>query len=100
MGLPIFEAPAAVDEIDDVHHECSLHPGIVVVPAALAMAEGQRASGRRLITAVVAGYDIVVRVARAAGPSHYAHWHTTGTCGTFGAAAAASRARRAARRSG
>ncbi len=38
---------------------------------------------------LVAGYDVVVRVARAAGVSHYAHWHTTGTCGTFGAAAAA-----------
>jgi 2-methylcitrate dehydratase PrpD len=82
-------AASAVDEIDDVHEEASLHPSIVVVPAALAMAEGQGASGRRLITAVVAGYDMVVRVARAAGPSHYAYWHTTGTCGTFGAAAAA-----------
>jgi len=82
-------AVAAVDEIDDVHEEASLHPGIVVIPAALAMAEGQRASGRRLLTAVVAGYDMVVRVARAAGASHYAYWHTTGTCGTFGAAAAA-----------
>jgi 2-methylcitrate dehydratase PrpD len=82
-------AVGAVDEIDDVHQDASLHPGSVVVPAALAMAEGQRASGQRLLTAVVAGYDMVVRVARAAGPSHYAHWHTTGTCGTFGAAAAA-----------
>jgi 2-methylcitrate dehydratase PrpD len=82
-------AVAAVDEIDDVHQEASLHPSIVVIPAALAMAEGERASGRRLLTAVVAGYEMVVRVARAAGPSHYAHWHTTGTCGTFGAAAAA-----------
>lgn len=82
-------AVAAVDEIDDVHEEASLHPGIVVIPAALAMAQGQGASGRRLLTAVVAGYDIVVRVARAAGPSHYAYWHTTGTCGTFGAASAA-----------
>ena len=82
-------AVAAVDEIDDVHQEASLHPGIVVIPAALAMAEGEGASGRRLLTAVVAGYDMAVRVARAAGPSHYATWHTTGTCGTFGAAAAA-----------
>jgi 2-methylcitrate dehydratase PrpD len=81
-------AVAAVDEIDDVHQEASLHPGIAVIPAALAMAEGERTSGRRLLTAVVAGYDMAVRVARAAGPSHYVYWHTTGTCGTFGAAAA------------
>ena len=80
---------SGVDEIDDVHQDASLHPGIVVVPAALAMAEEHGASGRQLLTALVAGYDVVVRVARAAGVSHYAHWHTTGTCGTFGAAAAA-----------
>ena len=82
-------AVSGVDEIDDVHQDASLHPGIVVVPAALAMAEEHGASGRHLLTALVAGYDVVVRVARAAGVSHYAHWHTTGTCGTFGAAAAA-----------
>ena len=82
-------AVSGVDEIDDVHQDASLHPGIVVVPAALAMAEEHGASGRQLLTALVAGYDVVVRVARAAGVSHYAHWHTTGTCGTFGAAAAA-----------
>jgi 2-methylcitrate dehydratase PrpD len=82
-------AVAAVDEIDDVHQDASLHPGIVVVPAALAAAEECHASGRRLLTALVAGYDVATRVARAAGLSHYAHWHTTGTCGTFGAAAAA-----------
>jgi 2-methylcitrate dehydratase PrpD len=82
-------AVGAVDEIDDVHEDASLHPGIVVIPAALALAEDGGASGQELLTAVVAGYDIVVRVARAAGASHYTYWHTTGTCGTFGAAAAA-----------
>jgi 2-methylcitrate dehydratase PrpD len=82
-------AVAAVDEIDDVHEDASLHPGIVVIPAALALAEDRGASGQELLTAVVAGYDIAVRIARAAGASHYAYWHTTGTCGTFGAAAAA-----------
>jgi 2-methylcitrate dehydratase PrpD len=82
-------AIAAVDEIDDVHQDASLHPGIGVIPAALAVAEEQGASGRQLLTALVAGYEVVSRVARAAGGSHYARWHTTGTCGTFGAAAAA-----------
>lgn len=96
-GAPAFGAAfyngalAAVDEIDDVHEDASLHPGIVVVPAALALAEESGASGRDLLCAVVAGYDVAARVARAAGASHYAYWHTTGTCGTFGAAAAAGR---------
>jgi 2-methylcitrate dehydratase PrpD len=90
FGAALYNgAVAAVDEIDDVHQDASLHPGSVVVPAALALAEERGASGRRLLTALVAGYEVVSRVARAAGPSHYAFWHTTGTCGTFGAAAAA-----------
>ena len=96
-GAPPFGAAfyngavAAVDEIDDVHEDASLHPGIVAIPAALAVAEDRGASGKDLLTAVVTGYDAVARVARAAGASHYAYWHTTGTCGTFGAAAAAGR---------
>jgi 2-methylcitrate dehydratase PrpD len=40
---------------------------------------------------IAAGYEIGIRVAMAAGPSHYQYWHTTGTCGTFGAAAGAAR---------
>ncbi|HSC70749.1 MAG TPA: MmgE/PrpD family protein, partial [Candidatus Methylomirabilis sp.] len=82
---------SAVMEIDDVHELVSLHPGIGVIPAALAVAEAAGSSGRELLAAVVLGYDVAVRVARAAGASHYAHWHSTGTCDTFGAAASAGR---------
>lgn len=82
---------SAVMEIDDVHEMVSLHPGIGVIPAALAMAEHAGSSGRDLLVAVVLGYDVAVRVARAAGESHYQFWHSTGTCDTFGAAAAAGK---------
>jgi 2-methylcitrate dehydratase PrpD len=82
---------SAVMEIDDVHEEASLHPGIGVIPAALAVAEYAGASGKDLLAAIVLGYDISVRMARAAGATHYQFWHTTGTCNTFGAAAAAGR---------
>ena len=82
---------AAVTELDDVHDLVSLHPGIGVIPAALAVAEEAGASGRALLTAIVLGYDIAVRVARAAGESHYRFWHSTGTCTGFGAAAAAGK---------
>jgi 2-methylcitrate dehydratase PrpD len=82
---------AAVTEIDDVHNLVSLHPGIGVIPAALATAEEAGVSGRSLLTAVVLGYDLAVRVARAAGESHYRFWHSTGTCTGFGAAAAAGK---------
>jgi 2-methylcitrate dehydratase PrpD len=82
---------SAVMEIDDVHEMVSLHPGIGVIPAALAVAEYAGASGKDLLVAVAVGYDVAVRVARAAGDSHYHFWHSTGTCDTFGAAAAAGK---------
>jgi 2-methylcitrate dehydratase PrpD len=82
---------SAAMEIDDVHEDASLHPGIGVIPAALAVAEHAGSSGKDLLAAIVLGYDISVRVARAAGPTHYHFWHTSGTCNTFGAAAAAAK---------
>jgi len=78
-------------ELDDVHRASIIHPAAAVIPAALAVAEKEHASGRDLITAVVVGYEVAIRVAEAITPSHYFYWHTTGTCGTFGAAAAASK---------
>lgn len=84
-------ALSAVTEMDDVHEEAGIHPGIGVIPAALAVSEQTRASGRDLIASVVLGYDITVRLARTAGASHYDFWHSTGTCNTFGAAAAAGK---------
>lgn len=82
---------SAVAEIDDVHEEASLHAGIGVIPAALAVAEEIRSSGWELIVSIVVGYELSVRLARATGTSHYHFWHTTGTCNTFGAAAAAGK---------
>lgn len=77
-------------EMDDIHRTSILHPGPVVVPAALAMAQRLNASPDDFLDAVVRGYDAVIRVGRSVGPGHYRHWHNTSTCGPFGAAAAAS----------
>jgi 2-methylcitrate dehydratase PrpD len=76
-------------EMDDVERESVTHPGAVVVPAALAVAERVGASGLDLLAAVVVGYEIMVRVGAALGPEHYFHFHNTATTGGFGAAAAA-----------
>jgi 2-methylcitrate dehydratase PrpD len=59
-----------------------------VIPAALSLAEKSGADGKRLITAIVSGYEADIRIGEAVGPSHYNYWHNTGTCGAFGAAAA------------
>ena len=76
-------------EMDDVDRASVIHPGAVVIPAALAAAERVDATGRDLLTAVVLGYEVAIRIGESVGPTHYFHWHNTATCGVFGAAAAA-----------
>ena len=77
---------------DDTHKRALLHTGSVVVPPALALAQTERLSGRDLILALVAGYEVAVRVGMAVMPTHYRFWHSTATNGTFGAAASATKA--------
>ena len=78
-------------EQDDVHNGSVFHPGAVVFPPVLAIAQATGASGRELITAAVAGYEVGIRVGEFLGRSHYRIFHTTGTAGTVAAAAAAAR---------
>lgn len=77
-------------EMDDVDRGSVLHPGAVVIPAALALAELRSRSGRELLSAIVAGYEVAIRIGEAVGKKHYHFFHNTSTCGVFGAAAAAS----------
>lgn len=76
-------------EIDDVHVSSLMHPGVVTIPAAFALGERERVSGRRLLTAIVAGYEIGLRVGICAGIPHCLRgFHPTGTAGCPGASAA------------
>jgi 2-methylcitrate dehydratase PrpD len=80
-------------DFDDTHASGSIHPSAPIVPAAFAAAEMAGADGRALITAIVAGYEVQVRLSLALDPAaHYDQgFHPTATCGAFGAAAAAGR---------
>ena len=53
-------------EMDDVNNEASLHPGVVAFPTALSMADLAHVSGKDFIAAVVAGYDVIVRLGQGA----------------------------------
>ncbi len=75
-------------EMDDVHREAILHPGPVVVPAALSLATSLHLPGTALLDAILRGYDAEIRIGRAMGPAHYRQFHPTASCGPFGAAAA------------
>jgi 2-methylcitrate dehydratase PrpD len=76
-------------EMDDVDRMSVVHPGAVVIPAALAVADREECSGRELLSAVIAGYEIAIRFGSAVGSKHYRHFHNTSTCGVFGSAMAA-----------
>ncbi len=82
-------AASHVAEQDDVHNGSVFHPATVVFPVALAMAQTLGSSGKQLLTAAVAGYEVGIRVGEFLGRSHYKVFHTTGTAGTLAAAAAA-----------
>ncbi len=82
-------AASHVAEQDDVHNGSVFHPATVVFPVALALAQTLGSSGKQLLTAAVAGYEVGIRVGEFLGRSHYKVFHTTGTAGTLAAAAAA-----------
>lgn len=90
MAAALTNGPAgALLEMDDVDRRGLLHPGPVVIPAALAAAEVEGLDdGELLLDAVVRGYEAMIRVGRAVGPHHAARFHVTASCGGFGAAAA------------
>ena len=76
-------------ELDDIHKGSTVHAAAPIIPAALAVAEREHATGRAFLTAVTLGYETAFRIGEAVNPSHYRFWHPTGTVATFGAAVAA-----------
>ena len=79
-------------DYDDVQLSLSGHPSVPVLPAALALAEREHASGQDLLTAFVIGVEIEAKLGRAMNPTLYeVGWHATSTLGVFGAAAAVAK---------
>jgi len=80
------------DETDDSHGPSRSHPGVSVVPAALAAGEQFGISGTHFLRAVTLGYDVGTRVSMSLGGPSYqvlTHRSTHGTAAAFGAGAAA-----------
>jgi 2-methylcitrate dehydratase PrpD len=82
-------------DFDDVHEDAIMHPGVVTIPTALAMAEYVGGvSGREFITAVALGTDFICRCGLATRPGESIHpygWHLTTLYGYMTAAAVAAR---------
>lgn len=85
---------AHVEDYDDTYNPgaTTVHGSAPVWPVVAALSERAVTTGADALLAFVAGFEAQVRLARAAGASHYDRgWHVTGTVGHVGAAAAASR---------
>ena len=79
-------------DYDDVFEPALAHAGAVFVPALLALAQQERASGAALIDALILAFDVQEAIAEAVNFGHYSKgWHTTLTLGVTAAAAAGAR---------
>lgn len=81
-------------ELDDTHQAGSLHLGVVMFSAAIALSEVQTEIGfDRFVPAVVAGYEVAARLAMALRPKYHYElgFHPTATCGVFGATVTAAK---------
>jgi len=79
-------------ELDSLRQPgAGVHPGAVLVSAALAVAQEEDLSGRDVLTAVVAGCEVLFRIGRATRHSAESRgFHAPGLTGPFGAAVAVS----------
>lgn len=77
---------------EDGSRFAAVHPASVVIPAAMSLCEKNRSTGRDFITALTAGYEVMIRLGRAVNPSAVNRgFHPTGITGAFGSAAAAAK---------
>jgi 2-methylcitrate dehydratase PrpD len=97
---PTVQAPAAALANGTLAHAfesdnltkpgAGVHPGATLLPPGLAVAQEIGSSGRALITAVVAGFEVMYRIGHATKHSNERRgFHAPGTTGPFGAAVAA-----------
>lgn len=79
-------------DFDDWDDPSLVHTSAVLLPAILAVAPKETASGADVIDAHIVGVEALMRIGEAVNPSHYWNgWHATATIGAIGAAAAVSR---------
>lgn len=79
-------------ELDDAHGSGLIKAGSVMVPSLMALAEANNKNGKEVVTALIAGYEVAIRIAKAINPGHRQRgFHTTGTVSAIGVAAAGAK---------
>jgi 2-methylcitrate dehydratase PrpD len=81
---------ASAMDLDDGNRLAIGHPGAAVIPATLAAAEQERAQGRRIVEAIIAGYEAAIRLSHSRDPQKIENVATGGWSG-FGAAIGAAK---------
>jgi len=99
LGGPLVQAPAAAFANGALAHAYELdnltspgagvHPGAILLAAGLAVAQERGLSGRDLLTAFIAGAEVMIRIGRATRHTNEQRgFHAPGTTGPFGGAIA------------
>ena len=78
-------------ELCEGHVDVSSQAAVQIVPGVLAVGESSRSSGREMLTALIVGYDLAIRVGAATTRRPLAH--PLGQAGLLGAIAAGARLR-------
>jgi 2-methylcitrate dehydratase PrpD len=81
-------------ELEDAHFRTKFKPNTVLSPAAIALADRTGASGKQILTALIAANEVCLRIAIAThvGTDGYARgWIGTSSMGAFGSAIIAGR---------
>lgn len=83
---------ASILDLDDGHRAATGHPGAAIIPSCLALAEETGCSWQELITCIVLGYEVAVRIAAGRDFSRLDTMSTGKWC-NYGVAAAVGRMR-------
>ena len=83
------------EDFDNTFEGCPVHPGAVIVPAVLAIAENEQLSGTDVLRGIAVGQELMCRMGLAAQKGiHAAGFHPTAVIGAMGATAAVAAATR------
>ena len=70
-ALFVSEVIARCADLDDGHRYAMGHPGSVLVPAVIVYAQKNNKNGKEILSALIAGYEIYIRLGSAINPTSY-----------------------------
>lgn len=78
---------------EDIHRDSNAHPGVIIIPAAFAVAEETNSSAEEMIAAIVAGYEMMARIGRGTACAEFSRqgFRPTSVIGIFGSCITAGR---------